>query len=64
MREVIKTDVIKDNDENVELEFELGDESEITIRFEGKELAIADWSNIREVFMRALEIWPKEAEQA
>lgn len=63
MREVIGTDVIKGND-IVDLEFELGDGGEILIRFEGKEIAIADWSNIRELFRRALEIWPVEAEQA
>ena len=64
MREILKTDVIKGNDENVELEFEIADEMEIIIKFEGKEIAIADWSNIRELFARALAIWPKEAEGA
>jgi hypothetical protein len=36
----------------------------ITILLAGQEIAVADWSNIRELFRRALAIWPKEAEGA
>ena len=63
MKQSIKTEVII-GDDIAELEFEIDGEETITIRFASKEIAIADWSNIRKLFARALAIWPKEAEGA
>ena len=59
MKESIKTRVVDTSneiDEELDVEY---NEDVLTFRYQGKEVCSGDWTNnFREVFLRALELWP------
>ena len=59
MKESIKTKVVdslSEITEDLDIEY---NEDVLTFRYQGKEVFSGDWTNnFREVFLRALEIWP------